>query len=501
MTSVFDQPSICSQDDFDTDPKRWDVIIVGAGIAGSTLAAVQGELNRRVLVIERDLSQPNRIVGELLQPGGFEKLKELGLGEAVEGIDATKVCGYGIFKDGKSTVLKYPKGREDEQMTGRSFHHGRFVQRLRQLVQSKPSITLRQGVVKSLINNDGKDFTEEEVVCGIRYKCNGTDHCAYGYLTIVCDGMYSSLRKSFLSPSIKHPSYFVGLILQNCSLPFPNHGHVVLAKPSPLLFYPISSYEVRCLVDIQGDRLPSQSSGDLSTYLLQVVAFEVPTELRQAFIEAVKHGEIRSVQNKQMSASPVHHNGALIIGDAYNMRHPLTGGGMTVALADCKVLCDMLSVHHSFQDVALVQETTSAFHLHRKPLSCTINTLANALYKVFVYTGDEAHEQMRQACFDYLSQGGICASGPISLLSGLNPRPMVLVVHFFLVALFGIRQVMWPFSLRSIGMSCRLLADAIGIIFPIVKDEGWNMLWSELFTPNDSHTFSQARQNKKSHMD
>ena len=34
---------------------------------------------RRVHVIERDLSEPDRIVGELLQPGGYLKLIELGL--------------------------------------------------------------------------------------------------------------------------------------------------------------------------------------------------------------------------------------------------------------------------------------------------------------------------------------------------------------------------------------------------------------------------------------
>jgi hypothetical protein len=34
---------------------------------------------RRVHVIERDLSEPDRIVGELLQPGGYLKLLELGL--------------------------------------------------------------------------------------------------------------------------------------------------------------------------------------------------------------------------------------------------------------------------------------------------------------------------------------------------------------------------------------------------------------------------------------
>lgn len=43
---------------------------------------------------------------------------------------------------------------------------------------------------------------------------------------------------------MKFPSYFVGLVLKNIELPYPNHGHVVLAKPSPILFYPISSTEV-----------------------------------------------------------------------------------------------------------------------------------------------------------------------------------------------------------------------------------------------------------------
>ena len=45
---------------------------------------------RRVLLLERDLSQPDRIVGELLQPGGYLKLKELGLAHCVDGIDSQK---------------------------------------------------------------------------------------------------------------------------------------------------------------------------------------------------------------------------------------------------------------------------------------------------------------------------------------------------------------------------------------------------------------------------
>lgn len=65
-------------------PPDPDVIIVGAGVLGSAMAAVLGRDGRRVTVIERDLREPDRIVGELLQPGGYRALKELGLeGECI----------------------------------------------------------------------------------------------------------------------------------------------------------------------------------------------------------------------------------------------------------------------------------------------------------------------------------------------------------------------------------------------------------------------------------
>ena len=44
-----------------------------------------------MLLLERDLSQPDRIVGELLQPGGYLQLKRLGLAACCDGIDSQKV--------------------------------------------------------------------------------------------------------------------------------------------------------------------------------------------------------------------------------------------------------------------------------------------------------------------------------------------------------------------------------------------------------------------------
>mmetsp|Transcript_26726 Transcript_26726/g.79385 ORF Transcript_26726/g.79385 Transcript_26726/m.79385 type:complete len:506 (-) Transcript_26726:263-1780(-) len=464
-------PAVPSNDKYEDDPQVWDLVVVGAGVAGSALAYAQAQDGRRVLLIDRDLAQPDRIVGELLQPGGYLQLKRLGLADATDEIDSQKVYGYAMFKNGNKAVVKYPMEGYSSDVAGRSFHHGRFVQRMRLACAKAPNITMRQAFVKRLINVDGEEWQEGQPVSGVKYKLTGgAELTARSHLTIVCDGMYSSLRKHLAEPDMKFPSFFVGIILKNAKLPVPNHGHVVLAKPSPILFYPISSTEVRCLVDVPGAKLPE----DLPSYLRTVVAPEIPDMLRPAFLAALDGGsQIRTMQNKQLTSKPLHQPGALLLGDSFNMRHPLTGGGMTVALSDTKLLCDLLQPLPSFCDPIATAEKTADFYVRRKPVSATINTLANALYKVFCFTGDKAHEEMRQACFDYLSLGGMYSAGPVSLLSGLNPKPSVLVMHFFMVALYGVGRLLLPRpTMHGLWMSLLLLMGACRIILPIIWAEG-----------------------------
>jgi squalene monooxygenase len=58
---------------------EYDIIVVGAGVVGCAAARAFGSDGRKVLLIERDLNQPDRIVGELLQPGGVNALRQLGM--------------------------------------------------------------------------------------------------------------------------------------------------------------------------------------------------------------------------------------------------------------------------------------------------------------------------------------------------------------------------------------------------------------------------------------
>lgn len=86
---------------------------------------------------------------------------------------------------------------------------------------------------------------------------------------------------------------------------------------------------------------------------------------------------------------------------------------------------------------------------------------------------------MRQACFDYLSLGGVCSTGPVSLLSGLNPSPLNLVFHFFAVAVFGVGRLLLPFpSPKRIWIGARLIYVCISIYHFVFYQSPFHMSFS-----------------------
>ncbi|KAB5512026.1 hypothetical protein DKX38_029054 [Salix brachista] len=91
-----------------------DVIIVGAGVAGSALAYALAKDGWRVHVIERDLTEPDRIVGEFLHAGGCIKLAELGLEDCLDGSDSQIVFSFAaVHKDGKRSAISYPSNASE----------------------------------------------------------------------------------------------------------------------------------------------------------------------------------------------------------------------------------------------------------------------------------------------------------------------------------------------------------------------------------------------------
>ncbi|CAL9775579.1 unnamed protein product [Musa acuminata subsp. burmannicoides] len=447
-----------------------DVIVVGAGVTGSALAYALGKDGRRVHVIERDLAEPDTIVGEILQPGGCLNLLELGLEDCVDEIDAQRVLGYVLYKNGRSAKLSIALEKYHVDVAARSFHHGRFIQRLREKAASLSSVQLKQGAVTSLIKEDG-------IVKGVVYKTkSGKESKAFAPLTVVCDGCFSNLRHTLCSSKVDVPSYFVGLLLKDFQLPFPNHVHFILEDPSIVLFYSISSTETRCLVVVPGQKVPSIANGEMENYLKTIVAPQVPTELHDAFVAAIDKGNIRTMPCKSMPADAHLTPGVLLMGDAFNMRHPLTGGGMTVGLSDVIVLRDLLRPLHDLHDAAALCKYLESFYILRKPVASTMNMLADAFYKLFSASPDEARKEIGQAYFDCLSLGGRFSSDSTALIGGLIASPLHLVIHFLVAVTHGVGHLLLPIpsGLRKFDdLFC--LASFISvsrIVLPLMKAEG-----------------------------
>ncbi|KAJ6409407.1 hypothetical protein OIU84_008994 [Salix udensis] len=438
------------------------VVIVGAGVAGSALAYALGKDGWDVHVIERDLTEPNRIAGELLQPGGYNKLIELGLEDCVEGIDAQKVLSLAaIYKDEKKAIVPYPSG-----VGARGFHNGRFIQKLRGKAASLPNVRLEQGTVTSLREENG-------TIKGVQYKTKaGKELTASAPLTIVCDGCFSNLRRSLCNPKIEIPSCFIGLVLENCDLPHSNRGYFIL-KDITAIAFPIGTTEIRCLVDFPGQKIPSISNGEMTEYLKTVVAPQMPAELYNAFTCAIDKGNIRAMPNRIMSESHYPVPGAFLIGDSLNMRHPLTGGGMTVALSDVVILRDLLRPLNDLSDAAAICKYLESFPVLRKPMAAVINTVAAALHTVFSPSEDPIRKEMRQACFSYFCLGGAFSDGLMSLLSGMNPSPVSLVFHCLALAVYTVGRLLLPSPKPTrIWMASRLILVALGIFLPVIKAEG-----------------------------
>ena len=179
-------------------------------------------------------------------------------------------------------------------------------------------------------------------------------------------------------------SYFVGVELDDCIVPNPNHGHVLLpdsgtlpassrstpssisdpptaASVGPVLVYALCSKTTRMLIDVSSSKIPSKA------FLLEHVTPRLPECMRPSFLAALADTNPQKVKAMPNSWLPPAQQGqrrakegVFLAGDALNMRHPLTGGGMSVALNDAIILTKLFGAGRSLIPKSIKSEHLTA---------------------------------------------------------------------------------------------------------------------------------------------
>lgn len=434
-------------------------------MAGATIAAYLAPKGIKIALIDRCFSEKSRIVGELLQPGAVETMTQMGLSHLLNGFDGQDIFGYALIHEHDQIAIPYNKNK-NTHYHGVGLHNGRFLQKLRASALDNASVTRMEGTATGLLED------HNGVVTGVKFKekATGLSQDVNAKLTITSDGFFSHFRKALSNNEKSVTSFFVGLILTECPLPHTNFGHVFLSGPTPFLCYPISSNEVRLLIDFPGDKAPKRPV--IKEHLKNNVEPYIPESMKACFTKAVSEENFKVMPNHYMAAKPVLKPGAVLLGDALNMRHPLTGGGITAVFSDVQILGSHLGDMPNFNDSKLIQKKVQMYYKDRRRANTNVNILANALYGVM------SNDLLKNAVFQYIKHGGNCATEPISILAGLEKDPKTLIKHFVAVVLCGVQNLLKG-GISNLPKASRMFWDAVIIIKPLAKNE---LTFSEIFS-------------------
>ena len=332
------------------------------------------------------------------------------------------------------------------------------MQQIRASAFQNESVTQIQGKALQLLKN------ERQEIVGISYRESLTSEIKsiYAPLTITSDGFFSNFREHLSNNEKSVTSYFIGLILKDCDMPFPKHGHVFLSGPTPFICYPISQHEVRILIDFPGDQLPRKSL--IQAHLDANVTPYIPDCMIDSYNLAFQEDGFKVMPNHYMAAKPIILKGAVMLGDALNMRHPLTGGGLTAVFSDIQILSTHLLTMPDFYNTDLIHEKIQAYYQDRQHANANLNVLANALYGVM------SNDSLKSVVFKYLQCGGPNAQESISILAGLNRNHFSLIKQFTFLSVFGAYDLVRK-NIANFPTAIKILSDALKIIKPLAKNE------------------------------
>lgn len=430
--------------------QRFDAIIAGGGVAGSTTAAAMAQQGLRPLLCEAGLPSDRRLAGELMHPPAAEDLDRVGLLEPLLDAGAVPVYGFAIFEDGAPrTVLSYSEIRGG-RATSVAIEHSRMTRALLDAVTRRDGIEVWEGARVTDV-----DFGHAEPVASVKWG-NETVQ-VQAPLVVSAEGRDSKIRKGAgMTAETGEPFRMVGWNISGGRLPYPGYGHIFIGDRTTTLAYQMGRDEVRIMFELEMD-----DPIDID-HLLAAIPSPFVEDVRRA----ISDGRRQTARVLGLNPNGVVRGRLVVVGDAGGCVHPLTATGIAFCTRDALALAD--HVADDFRDGAGVVEALSAYDDSRKRPMRARAALGPALVEA-LSSQEPGMRLLRHGLFRYWDRSTRGRAASLGLLSTEESRPSVMAREYARVcfhALSGLpRGVLTPRQVvPAIGMLVQRSATYFGQI-------------------------------------
>lgn len=313
----------------------YDVIIVGARIAGATTAALLAAQGARVLVVDQATLPAPTVSCPVFFGNSLHVFERIGVLPAIEALGAPRIRRYGARSPNVDMVFRLPpsKGRD----YGYAIRRDRLDTAILAQVRTRPGVTVREGfTVTGLVWGMGR-------VVGIRGRARGgAEETIYAYGVVGADGKRSLVARAVDTPIYaRHPA-------RTCLFYAYYEGFARLPEPSAIAYLDPETRTSALIFDADADLTVVSVALPAAQFATARTDAEGTLErIWRSFPEVAERGQAARRATRVMGQAPVdsfyrqsYGPGWALVGDAGHYIDPMTGQGINNAVQGAELLAE-----------------------------------------------------------------------------------------------------------------------------------------------------------------